>query len=162
MEQNPGKTLGREEWHLLWDSCAPREQLALWQLAHDSIVNPNNTSAIEHLYRRGLVHHDKQTGHFRIFDMQFQHFVLSELPQRQLELIMKTNKDTAWNGLKWAMIYTGLALPLFLAFTAADFWDLGFGKLLTIGSAGAAAIQTFTKIAELAGARVAKGGGGNA
>ncbi len=152
----PDTVFTREDWHTLWDACSEREQIALWQLARYCVINPKNTGAVEHLYRRGILTYSEQIGHFRVFQQGFKDFIVSELTGRQMELLMSCHKDTAWNGLKSVLIITGLALPFFLAFTTADFWDLGLGKLMTIGSAGAAALQTITKFAEMAGVKLAK------
>jgi hypothetical protein len=151
------RMFSQEDWHALWDTCSEREQLALWHLANYRVINPKNTGAVEHLYRRGILTYVKAAEHFEICRREFKDFIVSDLTGRQIELLMRSHKDTAWNGLKWVLIYTGLALPLFLAFTTADFWDLGLGKLVTFGSAGAAALQTISKFADMAGSKFGKG-----
>jgi hypothetical protein len=151
------RVFSQEDWHALWDTCSEREQLALWHLANYRVINPKNTGAVEHLYRRGILIYVEAAQHFEIFRREFKDFIVSDLTGRQIELLMSSHRDTAWNGLKWVLIYTGLALPLFLAFTTADFWDLGLGKLLTFGSAGAAALQTISKFADMAGSKFGKG-----
>jgi hypothetical protein len=151
-----GREFSQEDWHALWDTCSEREQLALWQLAKYHLINPKNTDAVEHLYRRGILTYAEAAGHFQLFHAGFRSFIVSEATSRQIELLMSCHKDTAWNGLKWVLIYTGLALPLFLAFTTADFWDLGIAKLVTFSSAGAAALQAISKVTEMAGSMLGK------
>lgn len=121
----------REECHLLWNTCTPREKLVLWQLADQGVSNPKNNDALDQLVRRGLIRHEEPR--FVIRDPDFHKFVKTGLPPREVEFLYPAKADTAWRGLRWVLFYSFLALVLVLAFNSADLWESGFVSIAAVG-----------------------------
>lgn len=130
----------REDCHLLWKTCTPREKLVLWHLASSGVPNPRNAPALDHLIERGLV---KRCGTvFRVSNTCFAAFVSSDIPRREVMSMFPVEADNAWLGLRWVLAYTSLALFLIILLNVADLWEYGAVKLLTLGATTVPLIKT--------------------
>jgi hypothetical protein len=150
----------QERDQLLWASCSRREQLALSQLSMDGAVNPKNKFALKHLYARRLVD-ERETGEgiCRIADEGFAKFVGSELPEKFVEVLRKSEPDTAWHGTKSVYVVTILAGILFLLTAWQDVFKAGLSEIAGLVAAVSGAVAFLPSLAQFA-MNIRKPGGG--
>jgi hypothetical protein len=153
----------QERYQLLWATCSRREQLALSQLATDGVVNPKNRFALSHLYSRGLVdERDAGDGICYIADEGFAGFVRSELPEKLVAMLHKSEADTAWHGTKSVYLVTIIAGFLFLMTMWQDVFKAGLAEIAGLMAAGSTIVAFLPSLAQLAMNIRTPGGGTDA
>lgn len=86
-------------YRTLWSSCAPPEKLALFYLAHNKRVNPNNSKVLENLATRGLV--SVYRGRLRIVNRSFAAYLLHAENTDSLRRLIQQGDMGVWNDYKF-------------------------------------------------------------
>ncbi len=122
-------------YRVLWATCSKEERLALFQLAEDGWVNPQNDRAIQELERRGII--SKQSG-FRIMNESFARFVRRAQSPEEILKWEENQQDSVWSMLRLGL---GTALMMFgawLLYAQQDAFQIGIGYIAALGTAGGA------------------------
>ncbi|MGS2721566.1 hypothetical protein [Paraglaciecola aestuariivivens] len=97
-----------------WESCSSAEKLALYNLAKQHRLNPNNTEMIEHLALNGMIKVHKD--HLAIINKSFAHFVLHAETTDTLKQLVQEGEAGVWKsyrlplGMLIVLIVGGIAL----------------------------------------------------
>lgn len=76
-----------------WELCTVDEKVALWQLAHESKINPANAEVIQHLTRRGFIYRDKG---WHIINESFRRFILRAESASVIDNWMDSTRSGLW------------------------------------------------------------------
>jgi len=80
----------------VWAACTAPERVALYQLAHDGLINSKNDAAIEQLQLRGLI-----TGiPFRFVDKELRAFVLQTVGTIDRQTWVMLDMASTWDGIR--------------------------------------------------------------
>jgi hypothetical protein len=149
MPEHPDEDSERDQ--LLWATCSRREQLALSQLSRDGAVNPKNRFALEHLYQRRLVNEcHPGEGIYRIANRGFAAFVESDIPEKLVNGLRKSERDTAWHAAKRVVWITAIAAVLFLLTAWQDLFKAGLTEITGILTLLSSAVAFLPQIARIA------------
>jgi hypothetical protein len=97
-----------------WESCSSAEKLALYNLAKQHRLNPNNTEMIEHLAINGMI--KVRSDHLAIINKSFAHFVLHAETPQTLSKLVQEGEAGVWKsyrlplGMLIVLIIGGIAL----------------------------------------------------
>ena len=97
-----------------WESCSSAEKLALYNLAKQHRLNPNNTEMIEHLAINGMI--KVRSVHLTIINKSFAHFVLHAETAETLGKLVQQGEAGIWKsyrlplGMLIVLVIGGIAL----------------------------------------------------
>lgn len=129
-------------YHALWNACSEDEQLLIYDLAQDGLMNSRNIQAIEALLRKGIFITDEDTIH--LMNRSFRNFVLTVVkPEEALKMEEKIQADATWSRAKIPIAIIVFALAAFLYYT--DVSEV-LNDTATFVTAAAASIPVITKI----------------
>ncbi|MEM6348213.1 MAG: hypothetical protein AAF927_30305, partial [Bacteroidota bacterium] len=129
-------------YHALWNACSENEQLLIYDLAQDGLMNSRNLQAVEALLRKGIFITDEDTIH--LMNRSFRNFVLTVVkPEEALKMEEKIQADATWSRAKIPIAIIVFALAAFLYYT--DVSEV-LNETATFVTAAAALIPVITKI----------------
>lgn len=103
-------------YHALWNACSEDEQLLIYDLAQDGLINSRNLKAVESLLRKGIFITDDDTIH--LMNRSFRNFVLTVVnPQEALQMEMQIQQDATWSRAKIPLALIIFSLAAFLFYT---------------------------------------------
>jgi len=97
-----------------WESCSSAEKLALYNLAKQHRLNPNNTEMIEHLAINGMI--KVRNDHLTVVNKSFAHFVLHAETAETLNKLVQEGEAGIWKsyrlplGMLIVLVIGGVAL----------------------------------------------------
>jgi hypothetical protein len=121
-----------------WESCAPAEKLALYQLAHHGRINPANPQMMEQLALEGLIKVRK--GRIRIANNSFAYFVRHAEDPDSLKQLVYIGKQGKWTSY-------GLPISIVIAFAIISVGMTSGSSLLLIFSSLTGVLGTFATLA---------------
>lgn len=150
------------QYRAVWMNCTSDERLALYQLAKDNWLNPQNRLAISHLLRKNLIVQNsnrKDDGPYSLMNMSFRSFVLESVTQYELDTWKAQQNLSLWPAVRMALGTIVLVLAAFLFYVERASFDTYFGYFAVLAGGGTAVVriilQFFTKanptIADLVG-----------
>ncbi|MEL7531958.1 MAG: hypothetical protein AAFN10_11645 [Bacteroidota bacterium] len=129
-------------YHALWNACSEDEQLLIYDLAQDGLMNSRNLQAIEALLRKGIFITDEDTIH--LMNRSFRNFVLTVVkPEEAVKMEEKIQADATWSRAKIPIAIIVFALAAFLYYT--DVSEV-LNETATFVTAATALIPVITKI----------------
>ncbi|MEL6591832.1 MAG: hypothetical protein AAFQ68_17190, partial [Bacteroidota bacterium] len=129
-------------YHALWNACSEDEQLLIYDLAQDGLINSRNLQAIEALLRKGIFVTDEDTIH--LMNRSFRNFVLTVVkPEEALKMEETIQADATWSRAKIPIAIIVFALAAFLYYT--DVSEV-LNETATFVTAATALIPVLTKI----------------
>jgi hypothetical protein len=161
------------QYRALWMNCTSDERLALYQLAKDSWLNPQNRLAISHLLRKNLITQNssrKNDGPYYLMNVSFRSFVVETVTQYELDIWRAQQNLSLWPAVRMALGTIVIVLAGFLFYVQRTSFDAYFGYLAVLAGGGTALVriivQFFTKanptLADLIGGGGSKGESGRA
>lgn len=127
----PELRLTEAECDLIWDSFTPSEKLALWHIAEHGLSNPKNRAAVDQLIQRGVVAYD--STQFRVLHKDLARFVSSPFTQREISSLFSSQTDSAWQGLRSVLAYSGVLAVACLLLSFVDIWESSLVHVLAVG-----------------------------
>ncbi len=113
----------RSDGHLheaVWLSCSRAEKLALWQLAAEGVVNPNNHAVIERLLDGGLVRRDSS---FALMNDRFRDFVLQAASPVDVSAWEHEGVRVPWGSIVTTLLTVAVGLGGLLLLTQEQLLD---------------------------------------
>ena len=127
--------------HLL-SSLTKEEQLTLYDLAEDGLMNTTNYTALTMLLNKGLIKKD-DNGVLMIINRSFRNFILTAVNADEIKSIEKEiNDDHTWNDYKYPVLIILGALLYFVLSSNPE----KFGNILPVISGVMAGIPTVIKM----------------
>jgi hypothetical protein len=103
-------------YHALWNACSQDEQLLIYDLAQDGLINSRNLKAVESLLRKGIFVTDDDTIH--LMNRSFRNFVLTVVnPEEALQMEAQIRQDATWSRAKIPLAIIVFSLAAFLFYT---------------------------------------------
>lgn len=103
-------------YHALWSACSADEQLLIYDLAQDGLINSRNLKAVESLLRKGIFITDDDTIH--LMNRSFRNFVLTVVdPEEALQMELEIQKDATWSRAKIPLALVIFSVAAFLFYT---------------------------------------------
>ncbi len=135
------QSLSDHSYRQIWASLTKEEQLTLFDLAEDGLVNTSNYQSITMLMNKGLVL--KKDGMLVIMNSSFRNFMLTGVNSKEVESIEKEiNDGQTWNDYKYPVLILLGALVYFVLSSNPE----KFGNVLPIISGIMAGIPAFLKL----------------
>ena len=126
----------------IWSSLTKEEQLILYDLAEDGLLNTTNYISLTMLLNKGLVVKDAE-GLLMIINRSFRNFILTVVNSDEVKNIEKEiSDDHTWNDYKYPVL---IILGAFLYFALSSNPEK-FGNTLPLISGVAAGITTILKL----------------
>ncbi len=156
------------QYRALWINCTSDERLALYQLAKDNWLNPQNRLAISHLLRKKLIVRNsdlRDDGPYSLMNVSFRSFVLEAVTQYELDTWKSQQNLSLWPAMRMALGTIVIVLAAFMFYVQRASFDAYFGYLAVLAGGGTALIriilQFFTKsnptLSDLVGGGAPKG-----
>jgi hypothetical protein len=120
---NKINTLADKYYNDLYENCNAGEKYALFDMAHDQIVNPKNEAAINGLLKKGLL--VKKCYKINFMNMSFRRFISAKLNKAEklkIEAAMGKPSGT-WQGYRNTLMLVIVALFVFIGLANQDFLD---------------------------------------
>jgi hypothetical protein len=136
------QSLCDHSYRQIFSSLTKEEQLTLYDLAEDGLMNTTNYMSLTMLLSKGLVIKDK-TGVLMIVNRSFRNFILTMVKAEDVKSIEKEiNDDHTWNDYKY---------PVFILLGALLYFVLSsnpekFGNVLPVVTGVLAGIPTILKM----------------
>ena len=135
------QSLSDHSYRQIWSSLTKEEQLTLYDLAEDGLMNTTNYMSLSMLLNKGLML--KKDGVLMLMNRSFRNFVLTVVNSEEVKSIEKEISDgQTWNDYKY---------PLWIILGALVYFVLSsnpekFGNVLPLISGVMAGIPTILKL----------------
>jgi hypothetical protein len=103
-------------YHVLWSGLTASERLVLFQLALDGWANPKNTTALQQLERKSLIH---RAPMYRIMNETFLEFVKSTEHADEIAQWEKNEGQSTWRALRLVLIALAIGTGIWLLHSQA-------------------------------------------
>jgi hypothetical protein len=133
--RNRSSIQGVQYFALLWETFCDEERLALYQIAKHGWANYHQEPALTHLFRRGLIVHDRE---FAVADQGFADYIRISFNDKQLVIPEVGGAVDTLSALKFAL---GFAFVAFIAILAYVWGE----QLVAYVVTGASAAATVTR-----------------
>ena len=133
--KNRSSIQGEQYFALLWQSSSDEERVALHQIARHGWPNYLQEPALTHLFRRGLIVHDRD---FAVTDKDFADYIRRSFNDKQLVIPELGGAVDTLSAVKFAL---GFAFVVFIAVLAYVWGD----QLVAYVVTGASAAATVTR-----------------
>ena len=117
------------KYEAVWRACTTDEQLALYQLAHEGLVNPQNQRVVQRLMRVGLVVRDPIP---RVMTETFRRFVLQVASPEDVSAWEHRGIAVPWGSIKAAMLTIVVGLAALLVVTQQQLVSAWVGFVPTL------------------------------
>lgn len=140
------QTLAHYYYMSLWQSLTSHDQLTLFDIACDELMNRRNEDVAENLHALGIVKiNDNATG-YSVMNESFRRFILVRIDKKEISLQRgKEDPSHSWNRFQLPVIILVAAVSLFLFTTQRD----AFNNLIAWLGAAAGAIAALLKILDM-------------
>jgi len=130
----------------LWHSLTENEKFVLYDLAEDGLVNTKNMFSLNMLISRGIIR--LGDGGLHVFNRSFRNFVVSSIGKQELEkLNHRHNQDSRWGKLNGLLIFSGIAILVFLGITQDSAFTKAIGTIAALTSGLTVVIKLLDMIA---------------
>jgi hypothetical protein len=143
MEDNILKIQGLSDhsYRQIWDSLTKEEQLTLYDLSEDGLINTTNYMSLTRLLNKGLI--IKNDGILMLMNRSFRNFILTVVNTDEIWKIEKEVSDgQTWNDYKYPVLIILGALIYFVLSSNPE----KFGNVLPVISGVMAGIPTVLKL----------------
>lgn len=123
----------------VWQSLSEDEQVTLYDIAMDELVNPANRDIASRLASLGLVKRPKDVPGYQILSKSFRNFIFTRIDKDDVKNLRNENIENAsWTNFQLPILIVVVALGIFL-FTTQEgaFTNLITYLGATIGGIGA-------------------------
>jgi len=135
------QSLADQSYRKLWNSLTKEEQVTLYDLAEDGLVNTANSHTINILLNKGLML-DKD-GYLVIVNRSFRNFILTIVKHADLKSMeKKVSGGVTWNDYKYPVLIILAALVYFVFYSNPE----KFGNVLPLISGLMAGVPTVLKL----------------
>jgi len=135
------QSLSDHSYRQIWYSLTKEEQLTLYDLAEDGLINTTNYMSLTMLLNKGLV--IKRDGVLILMNRSFRNFVLTNVNSEEVKFIEKKICDgQTWNDYKYPVLIILGALVYFVLSSNPE----KFGNVLPLVSGVMAGIPTVLKL----------------
>jgi hypothetical protein len=117
------------QYEALWRACTADEQLALYQLAREGLVNPQNQRVVQRLMQMGLVVRSPLP---RVMNESFRRFVLQRASPEDVSAWERRGVPVPWGSVKAAMMTVVVGLAALLVITQQQLVSAWFGFVPTL------------------------------
>jgi hypothetical protein len=117
------------QYEALWRACTADEQLALYHLGHEGLVNPQNQGVAQRLMRLGLVVRDPIP---RVMNESFRRFVLKRANAEEVSAWERRGVAVPWGSIKAAMMTVVVGLAALLVVTQQQLVSAWVGFVPTL------------------------------
>lgn len=140
------QTLAHYYYMSLWQSLTSHDQLTLFDIACDELMNRRNEDVAENLHALGVVKiNDNATG-YSVMNESFRRFILMQIDKKEISLQRgEDDPSHSWNRFQLPVIIIVAAVSLFLFTTQRD----AFNNLIAWLGAAAGVIAALLKILDM-------------
>ena len=135
------QSLSGQAYRHVWNTLTHEEQLMLYDLAEDGLMNTSNFMPLSNLLNKGLIL--RKDGVLMLMNKSFRNFVLSTVNRegiRQLE--KEINEGQTWSDYKYPVLIVLAGLVYFVLSSNPE----KFGNVLPVISGIMAGIPTVLKL----------------
>lgn len=140
------QTLAHYYYMSLWQSLTGHDQLTLFDIACDELMNRRNEDVAENLHALGILKiNDNATG-YCVMNESFRRFILMRIDKKEISLQRgEDDPSHSWNRFQLPVIIVVAAVSLFLFTTQRD----AFNNLIAWLGAAAGGIAALLKVLDM-------------
>ena len=110
-----------------WELCSNAEKLALYNLAKDRLLNPDNSQMVEHLAMQGLIKVEDEK--LMLVNQSFTYFVLNAEPPETMVKLERYSEQGIWKNNRVSIFAIVILILISVAYLSGESLLIVFGSI---------------------------------
>ena len=110
-----------------WELCSNAEKLALYNLAKDRLLNPDNSQMVEHLAMQGLIKVEDEK--LMLVNQSFAYFVLNAEPPETMVKLERYSEQGIWKNNRVSIFAIVILILISVAYLSGESLLIVFGSI---------------------------------